>query len=69
MQYLILLKGAQIMATLPIRDPLNHQRMFDLAVDSAGEVVIVTKIGKIKATTPLREVIAAAKLLTPKLAE
>lgn len=57
------------MITIPIRDPMTNQRIFDLAVDSAGEVVIVAKIGKIKATTPLREVIAAAKLLSPKLAE
>ena len=55
------------MSTIPIRDPLNQQRMFDLALDTNGKVIIVTKIGKLKVSTPLSSVINAARKLKPEL--
>lgn len=56
------------MVTIPVRDPLNNQRVFDMTIDQTGEVIIITKIGKLKVSTPLRDVIAVAKVLKPDLA-
>lgn len=56
------------MPTIPVRDSLNQQRMFDLTVDAYGNVIIIAKLGKIKVSTPLSDVIAIAKTLKPDLA-
>lgn len=56
------------MQTISVRDPLNNQRVFDVTVDHTGEVIIVTKIGKLKVSTPLRDVISIAKVLKPDFA-
>ena len=51
------------MPRIPIRDPVNNLRMFDLALDSDGNVVIELKIGKIKLTTSLAAVLSQAEEL------
>ena len=48
------------MQTISIRDPVNNLRMFDLTLDTNGNVIIVLKIGKIKVSTALDDVLTKA---------
>lgn len=49
--------------SIPIRDPANNIRVFDLSLDSNGNVVIEVKVGKIKVSTPLAAVLSQAEAL------
>lgn len=51
------------MKTVPIRDPVNNIRMFDLVLESNGNVVIEVKVGKLKVVTPLAAVLSQAEAL------
>lgn len=49
--------------SIPIRDPVNNIRMFDLTLDNNGNVFIEAKVGKIKVIAPLAMVLSQAEAL------
>lgn len=51
------------MVSVTIRDPNNNLRMFDLALDNNGNVVIEVKVGKLKLIAPLAMVLSQAQAL------